>query len=82
MRLLRSRYFFRHYHPRSACKFLHHWLSLVGRVLGLDGILLPMNEDANRNACTSRFDIVKESKDDQVDSKYVFLLVFLVFRPV
>jgi hypothetical protein len=41
-----------------------------------------MNEDANRNACTSRFDIVKESKDDQVDSKYVFLLVFLVFRPV
>ncbi|KAF3327808.1 hypothetical protein FCM35_KLT06414 [Carex littledalei] len=75
-RLLRSRYVSRHYNPHSACKFLlHHWLSFVAKALHLDDFLLPMNGDANGNASTSRFDEVKESQDDQVDSKYVLELV-------
>lgn len=79
-RLLRSRYVSRHYNPHSAFKFvLHHWLSFVAKALNLDDFLLPINEDANGNASTSRIDEVKESQDDQVDSKYVFFKFIYMF---
>ncbi|KAJ3707817.1 hypothetical protein LUZ61_011522 [Rhynchospora tenuis] len=54
---------------RSAFKFLlHHWLSFVGGALDLDHFLLPMDEDANGNASTGRFNVVKECQDHQVSS--------------
>ncbi|KAJ4810776.1 RING/FYVE/PHD zinc finger superfamily protein [Rhynchospora pubera] len=54
---------------RSAFKFLlHHWLSFVGGALDLEHFLLPMDEDANRNASTSRFNVAKECQDHQVSS--------------
>ncbi|KAJ3707818.1 hypothetical protein LUZ61_011523 [Rhynchospora tenuis] len=74
-RLLRSHYVTCRYNPRSTFKFLlHHWLSFVGGALGLDVILLPKNEDAN--APSSRFNIMKECQDHQVNFEFKVVLKF------